>query len=244
MGVEPDAVKSFFYKMTWSEKYQRATLYNHGCNLACRGCFYKATARPRPSPLELDPITAELRRLSPARVHFIGGEPALNPYLPELLTYAKKELKAFTYLGHTNGWGLPMANLDGANVGFKAANDETSIAYTGSPVTPYFESFKSAFEAGLQVKANIVLIPGLVEKDQIIALADFLASLDRRLPLHINGFVQVADTPWRPARADEVLESVEEARRRLETVTCSIADAEGKFSRDDRFDVVTVLEAS
>jgi len=244
MGVDLNAVKSFFYKMTWSEKYQRATLYNHGCNLACRGCFYKATARPKPKPLELDAITAELGRLSPERVHFIGGEPALNPDLPELLAFAKQKLGAYTYLGHTNGWGLPMPNLDAANVGFKAADDETAIAYTGKPVRPIFESFKRAFEAGAWVKANIVLIPGLVEQDQVVALADFLASLDRGVPLHINGFVQVPDTPWRPARSEEVLAAVEGAQERLDTVTCSIADAEGKFARDDRFDVVTVLEAS
>ena len=37
-----------FYKVTYSDKYKRATIHNYGCNFRCRGCSYKLLKRPKP----------------------------------------------------------------------------------------------------------------------------------------------------------------------------------------------------
>ncbi len=234
----------FFWKVTYSAKYRRASIYNNGCNLRCPGCTYRLRPPAPRKPLSLDAIESTLRSLELERVHFLGGEPALNPDLPHLLEFCKRKLGVTTWLGHTNGWRLPLPYLDGANVGFKSTRKDVALSYTGASPEVVFSNFKAAYEAGLQLKANLIYIPGLVENDQVEELARFLADCDPAIPLHINGFYPPPGVPWRKASEAEVAAAVEVARRYLQTVTSAVADISGNFPRDDRFDVITVLKAA
>ena len=123
-----------FHRITYHEQYKFATLHNYGCTFHCSFCSYKlrsgAEGRPGfavPAPkryLSVDEIKSVLLDLRPEKLYFMGGEPTVAGELPEILEFAKKELKCVTKLGHTNGSKLPMVNLDGANVGFKAWSSE------------------------------------------------------------------------------------------------------------------------
>ena len=149
------------YKITYAEKYKRATLHNYGCNFRCRGCTYKLKQNPRPTQFPtIEAIHDCLRGLDLDAVHFMGGEPTTNPQLPDLLAFCKRELGVTTRLGHTNGSGLVLENLDGSNVSFKVFDDQLHREYTGHPAAPLFENFRRSHEAGLEMRASTVFNPG------------------------------------------------------------------------------------
>ena len=179
-----------------------------------------------------------LRAVSVEKVFFMGGEPTVAVELPEMLDFAKNTLGARTCLGHTNGSKLPLPNLDGANVGLKAWDEKVHLAYTGRPKQPIFDNFAAAFAAGLELKANVVYVPGLVDLDQMEAIAAWLATLSRDIPLHIMGYIPVPGQPY-PRPTDEQMAAAEATcRRHLSSVASShltSREALDLTARDDRF---------
>ena len=233
------------YRITYAEKHKRATLHHWGCNFRCRGCTYKLkqNSRPRKFPT-IEAIHDCLRGLDLAAVHFMGGEPTTNPQLPELLAFCKRHLGVTTRLGHTNGSGLVLENLDGSNVSFKAFDEGLHREYTGHPAAPLLENFRRSYAAGLKMKASTVFIPDLGGLDQVEKIAAFIGSLDWHIPFHVLGYIPVPGAPWRRPTDEEMEEAVAIARRYLDAVTFShftSEQAKDLEQRDDRFAVRQVL---
>ena len=181
-----------------------------------------------------------LRSVLPEKVYFMGGEPTVAGDLPAMLRFAKEALGARTCLGHTNGSRLPLPHLDGANVGLKAWDEEVHLALTGRPKGPIFDNFAAAFEAGLELKANVVFIPGLVDADQVEAIAAWLAALGRGIPFHVMGYIPVPGQPYRQPTEQEMAAVVAACRKHLTAVGSSRLsgrEALDLSARDDRFAV-------
>ncbi len=233
------------YKITYSDAYRRATLHNWGCNFRCRGCTYKLKPNPRPAQfLTVDAIRDCLRRLDLDAVHFMGGEPTTNPQLPELLAFCKRELGVTTRLGHTNGSGLVLEDLDGSNVSFKAFDDGLHRQYTGRSVLPSLDNFRRSYEAGLEMKASTVFNPDLGGLEQVGKVAAFVGGLDRSIPFHVLGYIPVPGAPWRRPTDEEMEQAVGTARCYLHSVTFShftSDQAKDLRQRDERFAVRQVL---
>jgi pyruvate formate lyase activating enzyme len=243
-----------FYKLTLNQKYNFATVYNYGCTFKCPVCSYKLRsglngrpghAFPRP---DLFPTLAEFKNvlagLAIDQVFFMGGEPTVAPDLPELLRFAKHDLKIKTLLGHTNGSRLPIADLDMANVGFKAWNKQLHLKFTGKPKSLIYVNFKAAFRSGMTMKANAILIPGLVEIEQIAAIAQWLGKLSPEIPLHINGYIPVPGQPFKKPSDMAVANVVDACREYLNNVNSSNISPEtaiGLAERDDRFDSIRII---
>ncbi|MBM4049821.1 MAG: radical SAM protein [Planctomycetes bacterium] len=233
------------YKVTYSEKYRRATLHNWGCNFRCRGCSYKLLGRGKPEKFPtMEEIQEALSGLKADAVHFMGGEPTTNPQLPELLRFCKEKLGLKTRLGHTNGSRFPLPNLDAAYVSFKAFDDALHREYTGHPAQPVYDNFKRAHQAGLELRASAVFIPDYIGYDQIEKLCQFLVSLDASIPFHIMGYVPVPGTEWRRPSDEEMQRAVAIAQRRLATVGFSHLTPDQMLNptaRDDRFVTKRIL---
>jgi pyruvate formate lyase activating enzyme len=237
-----------FHKITYHEKYRFATLHNFGCTFRCPVCSYKLRSGPEGLPGQTYPrperflsecaIRHALQSVSPDKVYFMGGEPTVATELPALLDFAKNTLHARTYLGHTNGSRLPMPNLDGANVGLKAWDEKIHLAYTGRPKQPIFENFSEAFAAGLELKANVVYVPGLVDLDQIEAISRWLSALSPAVPFHIMGYIPVPGQPYARPTDDQMVVAVEVCRKHLANVASSHLTSDQALdlsARDDRF---------
>ena len=237
-----------FFKITYNSKYRFATLHNFGCTFHCGVCSYKLRSgadgvpgqvHPRPDRfLAVDQMKATLRSVSIDKVFFMGGEPTVAKELPAMLDFAKNTLGAKTYLGHTNGSRLPLANLDGANVGLKAWDDHVHLRYTGRPRQPIFDNFAAAVRAGLDMKANVVFVPGLVDLDQIESIAEWLASLNADIPLHIMGYIPVPGQPYERPTTEQMDAAVGVCERHLHRVARSHLTSEDALdltARDDRF---------
>jgi pyruvate formate lyase activating enzyme len=239
-----------FFKITHNPKHRFATLHNYGCNFRCPICSYKlrsgADGRPGfayPKPerfLGMDEIKAALLKVKPEKVYFMGGEPGLATELPEVLEFVKQSLGVPAFLGHTNGSRLPMANLAGANVGLKAWDPQVHLQYTGQPKDVIFDNFVRSVEAGLEMRANIVYIPGLIDLDQVEAVAAWLAGVDPELPFHIMGYIPVPGQPYSRPTAAQMAAAVACSQKHLRKVKCSHLDSEqalGLAKTDDRFQV-------
>jgi len=242
-----------FHKITYNAAHRFATLHNYGCTFRCPVCSYKLRSGPDgvpgrsyPAPerfLDVAAMKAALRSVSVDRVYFMGGEPTLAAELPEMLAFAKRDLGARTSLGHTNGCRLPLPDLDGANVGFKAWDADLHREWTGCARERIYGCFEAAFRAGLDLRANIVFVPGRIGLDQIEPLAAWLASLSPDIPFHIMGYIPVPGQPWARPTAEEMAGAVAVAGRHLRSVKSSHLTPEealGLSERDDRFDVVRI----
>jgi len=242
-----------FHKVTYHEKYRFATVHNFGCTFRCPVCSYKlrsgadgasGQAHPRPERfLALDEIRRALESVAVDTVYFMGGEPTVAAELPAVLDFAKTVLGARTCLGHTNGSRLPLGNLDGANVGLKAWDDEVHLAYTGRAKGPIFENVAAAFRAGTELKANVVFIPGLVDLDQVEAVAAWLATLSRNIPFHVMGYIPVPGQPYARPTEEQMAAAIEACRKHLAHVASSHLTSEQALdlsARDDRFAVTQI----
>lgn len=239
-----------FYRMTWNEKYDFVTLHNWGCTFHCPFCSYKlrsgASGRPgfaEPKPehfLSVEEQKGVLRKIRPGKVYFMGGEPTVAKELEEMLLFAKYELGAETKLGHTNGSRLPLPNLDGANVGFKAWSNDLHLSITGKPKSLIYDNFRAAFDSGMKMAANLVFIPGLVGLSEMEGVLRFLAGLDRRIPFHIDGYIPIPGQPWKRPTDAEMSEAVQLAQSWLDNVRSSHLTSDEALdltARDDRFKV-------
>ena len=76
------------------------------CNLSCGYCNeYDKTSEPVPLDILKQRLT-KLKELGAFSVCFTGGEPTLHPDLPELIRFARHELKFFKTVMITNGFLL------------------------------------------------------------------------------------------------------------------------------------------
>ncbi len=242
-----------FFKITHNEKYDFVTLHNYGCTFKCSTCSYKLRSGPdgipgfsRPKPekfLTVDEMRQALRTVNPAKVYFMGGEPTVAKELETMLRFAKEELRATTKLGHTNGSRLPLPWLDGANVGLKAWDVALHRRVTGCDKQLIYGNFKTAFESGLELAANMVFIPELVGIDQLESCAAWLSSLSPEIPFHIMGYIPVPGQEYRTPSREEMVAAEERCHRHLRRVNSSLLSTQEALDlskRDDRFDVVRI----
>ena len=239
-----------FYRITYNEKYDFATLHNWGCTFRCPYCSYKlrsgADGRPgfaTPKPEKFLSVAEQKKALlevRPSKVYFMGGEPTVAAELEEMLIFAKEELGAETKLGHTNGCRLPLPCLDGANVGFKAWSEELHLQITGKPKSLIYDNFRNAFHAGVKMAANMVYIPGFVDLDELEGCVKFISSLDREIPFHIDGYIPIPGQPHRRPTDEEMIQAEQLVKSYLPNCRYSHLTSEEALdlsARDDRFRV-------
>lgn len=243
-----------FYKLTYNKQHRFATVHNYGCTFRCPTCSYKLRSGPggkpgfaSPAPeryLETWEIKEALRRLPIENLYFMGGEPTVAKDLPEMLRFAKEELRVGTRLGHTNGSRLPLPHLDGANVGLKAWDEDLHRAVTGQDRKRVFDNVAAAHKAGMNLKVNVVYVPGLVDLDQVEGIAAWLASVSRDIPFHIMGYIPVPGQPYPPPTEEQMAAAEAVGRRHLADVAGSLLTPNHALNladRDDRFAVTRLL---
>ncbi|MCL2142669.1 MAG: radical SAM protein [Methanomassiliicoccaceae archaeon] len=241
-----------FHKVTHNAKHNFATVHNYGCTFRCPICSYKLVSGadgtpglsyPRPERfLTNDEIKDALRSVSPAKVYFMGGEPTVSKELPEILDFVKNELHAKTMLGHTNGSNLDIPYLDAANIGIKAWDEDVHKFITGVEKNVIYKNLERAFGNGMELSVNIIYIPGLVDIDQVEALAEYLSSFNK-IPLHIMGYIPVPGQPYRRPTIDEMEEAQRIAQKYVNEVRYSHLSPEQVLSlerKDDRFNVKVI----
>ncbi|MGB9659010.1 MAG: radical SAM protein [Nitrososphaerales archaeon] len=214
-------------------------VFFQGCNFQCKGCILKQLiwdchlndedqhalqAIKDLRRLSLNEFRAIVKEIDVKRAILGGGEPTLDKELLDIISM----LTALDVKTHllTNGYilnenfikKLEEAGLSSTYVSIKAYDNDIHRFYTGQTNEPVLDNFKLLSKSRIELMAESVLIPGLIEHDEIERIARFIASIDPSIPYRIDGFIPISDTPWRAPSPEEVIKASEIAKRHLENV--------------------------
>jgi pyruvate-formate lyase-activating enzyme len=213
------------------------------CPLACRSCYTRyetldfglfddpiahiASRSPEPPPerfLSLDQVMSLLKGRDIDRAIFMGTEAALDPEMPALARALHERFQAYNVM-LTNGFKLAyMSDIDELIFSLKAVTPALHSEYTGKDNAVILENFASIVRSGKKMQAETVLIPGLIEADEIEKIARFISGIDRNITLRIDAYFPAGKNPWRAATAPEVEEAARLARTHLNKVSCLALD--------------------
>lgn len=257
----PDAANRLFhsdgrtnvYHITYEPRYRILDLHFWGCNLNCRGCYknydiydlgltgksihqlpMNKKAEPPECFLTRDEIMAKINRLEAKQTIFMGKEAALDPELPVLASEIHKRLNSFNIL-LTNGLKLAdLSDIDEVIFGFKAFSEPVHLEYTGISNHQILKNFRTIYNSGKQLQAEIAFIPKLVENQEIEALAKFVADIDKELIFRITSYFAVPSAPWPSASHEEVEQAAVVAKRHLKNVTIVTTDMKSESWKPER----------
>ena len=213
------------------------------CNLKCRACYTryetldfglyddpisKIATKPAGTPpqrfLSFTEVMARLKGLPIDRAIFIGTEPALDPEMPRLAAALHGEFHCYNIL-LTNGLKLAdMRDIDEVIFSLKAISSELHMAYTGRDNCRILNNFAKIYQDGMKMQAETVLIPGLIEADEVERVARFIAGVNPEITLRIDAYFPVPGCPWRAATRKEVEEASRLAGRYLNKVSILTLD--------------------
>ncbi|MGP3668253.1 MAG: radical SAM protein [Candidatus Bathyarchaeota archaeon] len=229
------------YHVAFSEPGGILSLFFASCNFKCKGCAMKITpwnfylaedVRLRLGSAE-GVKTLELfeleRLLKPLKVNYavVGcvGEPTIDGEIVDIVRVLKR-LKAGLILLLTNGYNLDEdmvgdlknAGVDEVEVSIKAYTDDIHIEYTGVSNRRVLENFKLLWRMGVKLRCETVVIPRLVEVDEVEKIAKFVASVNPLIPYRVDRYTRAPGAPWRDATFAEVLDAMMVAKKYLKNV--------------------------
>jgi pyruvate formate lyase activating enzyme len=217
----------------------KSIIFHHWteCNLKCRGCYCKvekldfsllpdwqmrlASNSPETAPekfLSLGEALAMTDGLTIDRAIFIGVEPSLDPGLPALAREMKTRHDAYNIL-FTNGVFTPdLSSIDEIIFSLKAVTPKIYEEYTGGDNRKSLANFRKIHDMGKKLQAEITLIPGTVDAPEIEKVAQFIATVDKNIPLRITGFIQLSGQAFKAPTGAEVEAAAILAKKHLTTV--------------------------
>lgn len=231
------------YHITFEPDHRVLDLHFWGCNLNCRGCYKnyeiydlglsgnsvdslkdKERAEPPQSFLSLDEIMAKIAGLDVKHAIFMGQEAAIDPELPALASAIHQNLNSHNIL-LTNGLKMAdLSDIDEVVFSFKAFSEEAHCEYTAVSNKEILNNFRTICQSGKQLQAEIAFIPGLIEDEEIVALAKHIATIDDNMTFRVTSYFAVPGAPWPSANSEQVAEAAELAKKYLKNVTYMTTD--------------------
>lgn len=227
------------------------SIYVHfqGCNFRCKGCLLKQTmwdchladdvqrhlqAIKDFRRLSLSEFKTVVKKLNVKRAVLGGEEPTLDEELPDVIDLLN-DLDIKTHL-LTNGYilnekfieKLEEVGLSSTFISIKAYDDSIHRFYTEQTNKSVLDNFKLLAKSRIKLMVESVLIPGLIEPDEIERIAKFIASINPSIPFRIDGFIPIHDVPWRSPSPEEVIRAAQIAKGHLENVHYIHSDTEQK----------------
>jgi pyruvate-formate lyase-activating enzyme len=228
------------YHIAYAPGVKTIHLHFWGCNLNCQGCLrlkeiydchleetknslFTQERKIAETPqrfLDLEEVMGILDRLEVRSVIFMGGEPTIDPRLPQLAEALHKEFKSYNIL-LTNGFRLiDLEHLDEVVFSIKAVTDSLHRDYTGKSNKKALSNFVRLKQSGISLRAESIFIPEYIDSLEIENIAKFIAGVNTAIPYRIDAYIPVGDSPWRRPTAGEIEEAVTVAERYLTNVSC------------------------
>ena len=196
LAVDPIEKKPLRHWRPGSRIFSLGTV---GCTMACPFCQNHHLAAPRlrrPPPTKaLSPadLAREVRNLGLSAVAYTYNEPTLAAeYILEAIPLLEEEGVATVLV--TNGLMSPAVLADlgpgvaAANVDLKTFNPETYRRLGGS-LPAVQATVAGLLDLGVHVELTTLVVPGLSDDpEEFAALVDWVAGLDRNLPLHLSRY--------------------------------------------------------
>ena len=170
-----------------------------GCTMACPFCQNHRLAAPANDrlpplrPLAPADLAREVRRLCLSAVAYTYNEPTLSAeYILAAAPLLEAEGVATVLV--TNGLISPAAlaelgpRVAAANVDLKTFNPETYRRLGGS-LSAVQATVTALMDMGVHVELTTLVVPGISDHpEEFAALVDWVAGLDRNLPLHLTRY--------------------------------------------------------
>ncbi len=232
------------YHITYSKAFGICSLYFWGCNIRCRICLLKKEAfdchlpenrlriydpgyrSPRPRKfLHLHDLFDRLSGLDIKTTFLMGAEPLCDPVLPDILRHLRREKGSRISL-LTNGFQLPpLSLLDEVIFSIKAVSPDIHKDYTGFGNEDILKNFRTVSRyPGVRLYAETVFIPGYVDEQEVLKIAEFIASVDRELPFRVDAYLPIPGLAWRAPTVGEIESLGEKVRKILPRATCFYGD--------------------
>ena len=213
------------HRITYNPETGSCSLYFIGCNFRCLCCYWK-NIYPQVSLktlrfLTLEEVMEALRPVSPRRVILISGDPVKNheySMLPETLF---DEFGCEVRL-MTNGYVLPsLEGLGQVSFSIKALDDMLHHRYAGRSNEVSLANFRLLYEKGVEISASSVLIPDLIDGEEIKRIARFIGAIDKDIPYRLIGYMPVDGFAYRRPTYAELEETAQRAGSHLANVVFS-----------------------
>ncbi len=179
-----------------------------GCNWKCRGCVRLRGWESHLSPSDvenlnkiypedhkpklrqnLNEVIKILKDNKAKKVYLGGHEPTIDPNIMKILEGLKDEglwLKLVT-----NGELLTdeiIDMVDEATLSIKALDDKIHKSYTGASNKKTLENFER-FYGSKKIEAESIYIPGLIECEEILKIAEYIAGYNKNLRYRLDRYL-------------------------------------------------------
>ena len=218
LAIDPIEKKPLYHFHPGS---QIISLGPNSCNLSCAFCqnWQISQAECPTREISIAELANLCREQNPRQVAFTYSEPLMwYEYIYDFALYAPEiEIVLITnaYL-NPQPWKDILPFVKAMNIDLKSIKDEFYHQTCGAGVEVVKNNIRKAHEAGIHLELTNLLIPGLNDTDEETAeLAEFVASVDSNIPLHISAYRPCYKMTIRATTPEEIEHACEIASKRL-----------------------------
>jgi len=198
LNVDPIEKKPLYHYLPGSLSFSIAAA---GCNFRCGFCQNWEISQLKPQEDDVlgkevmpEEIVSAALKNNCASISYTYTEPTI--FFEYALDTARLAHKAglgnvFVTNGYMTAEAISQLSpfLDAANIDLKFFSDDDYRKHCGGSLQPVCASIETMKKAGIWVEVTTLVIPGENDSDdEMKAIADFLAGIDRDIPWHVSRF--------------------------------------------------------
>lgn len=195
-NIDPIEKKPLFHFYPGSQSYSIAAM---GCNFRCLHCQNWSISQPERDVIEGQVVSPEkvvqnALNSGCLSISYTYTEPTIYFETAFEISQLARQ-KGLKNVFVTNGYISPDAlnnlapYLDAANIDLKAMSDSFYREVCGAKLKPVLDRIEQYYELGIWIEITTLIIPGYNDKDdELEAIAQFIADIDREIPWHISAF--------------------------------------------------------
>ncbi len=233
------------YHITYTPELKEICLYlDGGCNFSCHGCISRyhpedchldeAPRQTKNKTLSKEEVISYLEVLSFKRVIFLGWEPTQDRDLLPLARILKERFSTYNIF-LTNGYEFIEGKaIDEVCVSIKAITPRLFEDFTGQDNPErVLKNFKRYYFI-YTLRAESILIPEYIDKEEIEKIACFIASVDKNIPYRIDGYIPInayfnGKDKFRRLTQEEIKQAKIRAEKYLEDVSILYSEVRVRY---------------